>query len=200
MPSSASSRIALRLNRPLVLVGLMGAGKTSVGRRLAEFLDVDFRDSDTEIEAAADMEIGEIFSRFGETYFREGEQRVIARLLDGAPVVLATGGGAFVRPENREVIAASALSIWLDAELETLWSRVKDRDTRPLLKAPNPRGILAELYEARRPEYAKADIRVQSDPGLTHEMMVRRILEAIRAYDLVRTDQKPTLERAVLHD
>jgi len=199
MQSDASPRFTLGLTRSLVLVGLMGAGKTSVGRRLAEFLNVEFRDSDAEIEAAAGMEVREIFERHGEAHFRAGERRVIQRLLDAEPFVLATGGGVFVSPENRAIIRARAVSIWIDADLETLWARVKDRDTRPLLRADDPRGVLSGLLERRRPAYAEADIRVESPPGISHEQMVRRIVEAVHARDRALPDRPPVLRKLVVH-
>lgn len=196
MPAAAEQKTTIRLNRMLVLVGLMGAGKTSVGKRLAAALEVPFYDSDHEIEAAAGLEVREIFERFGEAYFRDGERRVILRLLDGAPAVLATGGGAFMAPELREELNRRALTIWLDAELDTLWDRVKDRTTRPLLQQPEPRKVLGALLAERGPVYAKAAIRVPSEPDLRHEEMVRRILEAVRADDLAHPERMPTLEMA----
>ncbi|MEO1275558.1 MAG: shikimate kinase [Pseudomonadota bacterium] len=195
MPEIADQTARVRLNRTLVLVGLMGAGKTSVGRRLAAAIDVPFLDSDAEIEAAHGLEIREIFETFGEPYFRDGEARVIRRLLDGPPAVLATGGGAFMADALRADIQARALTIWLDADLPTLWARVKDRPTRPLLQQPEPRNVLARLLEERSPVYAEAALRVPSDPGQSHEVMMRRILEAVRAWDLAHPADPPTLEK-----
>ncbi len=199
MPQAADPKLVpkytLRLTRPLVLVGLMGAGKTSVGRRLADFLKVPFQDSDVEIEAAAGLEVREIFERFGEAYFRDGERRVIARLLGEAPGVLATGGGAFVSADIREMVADAGLSVWLDADLETLWSRVKDRPSRPLLQRPDAKSVLAGLLETRRTAYSEAAVRVVSERDLSHEVMVRRILEAIVAYDRAHPDQAATLQK-----
>ncbi len=183
MPSIADHKPRVALARSLVLVGLMGAGKTSVGKRLAAALRVPFHDSDEEIEAAAGMEVREIFERFGEPYFRDGEARVIRRLLDGPPGVLATGGGAFLQPDLRAEIKARALTVWLDADLPTLWARVKDKPTRPLLQKPRPREVLADLLAARAPVYAEAAVRVKSEAGATHEAMARRILEAVRDHD-----------------
>lgn len=198
MPSAADPKVTVTLNRPLVLVGLMGAGKTSVGKRLAAMLNVPFRDSDHEIEAAAGLEVREIFEKYGEPHFREGEARVIRRLLSETPGILATGGGAFMSEPLRQEIARSARSIWLDASLPTLWQRVKDRPTRPLLQQPQPRKVLSDLMEARNPIYAQADVRVLSEPGLTHDQMARRILEGVRNYDLAHPDLPPVLEKKSL--
>ncbi len=198
MPATADPKVTVTLNRPLVLVGLMGAGKTSVGKRLATMLNVPFRDSDHEIEAAAGLEVREIFEKYGEPHFREGEARVIRRLLSEAPGILATGGGAFMSEALRREIALSARSIWLDASLPTLWQRVKDRPTRPLLQQPQPRKVLSDLMEARNPIYAQADVRVLSEPGLTHDQMARRILEGVRNYDLAHPDLPPVLEKKSL--
>lgn len=198
MPATADPKVTVTLNRPLVLVGLMGAGKTSVGKRLATMLNVPFRDSDHEIEAAAGLEVREIFEKYGEPHFREGEARVIRRLLSEAPGILATGGGAFMSDALRREIALSARSIWLDASLPTLWQRVKDRPTRPLLQQPQPRKVLSDLMEARNPIYAQADVRVLSEPGLTHDQMARRILEGVRNYDLAHPDLPPVLEKKTL--
>lgn len=186
----------LSLTRPLVLVGLMGAGKTSVGKRLAALIRVPFRDSDSEIEAAAGMSISEIFARLGEPAFRDGERRVLARLLSGRPMVIATGGGAFVDPRTRAEIAAHASSVWLRADLDLLWDRVRDRPHRPLLQTGDPRGVLADLLERRAPAYAEADVVVDSRRGASHDAMARAILAAIDAADRQRTD-RPATFRAV---
>ena len=172
---------ALALVRPVVLIGLMGAGKTSVGTKLAELLGARFRDSDAEIERAAAMSIGEIFSRYGEAHFRDGERRVIRRLLSEGPQVLATGGGAFMNEETRALIAERAVSVWLKATLNLLVNRTAGRTHRPLLARGNPRRILAGLIEERYPTYALADITVESQSGLSHEAMARRILAALEA-------------------
>ncbi|MEM8788855.1 MAG: shikimate kinase [Pseudomonadota bacterium] len=197
MAPEPARKIAVRLTRSLVLVGLMGAGKTSVGKRLAAFLDVNFADSDQEIELAAGLEVREIFERYGEAHFREGEARVIQRLLDGPPRVLATGGGAFMAPSIRAAIAEAGVSVWLDADLPTLWARVKDKPTRPLLQQSQPRQVLAGLLETRRPTYALADVRVPSAGGVAHETMVRAILEGVRAYDLAHPDRPAALKKVV---
>lgn len=195
MPISADNTVFLQLNHTIVLVGIMGSGKTSVGKRLASILGAKFHDSDHEIEEAAGMKVAEIFERFGEDYFRDGERRVIARLLDAPPCVLATGGGAFVSEENRRIIAKSGTSIWLKAELETLWDRVKDRSTRPLLQQPNPKQVLKNLMEKRHTAYQEATLIVSSDPGISHDIMVRRILETIREHDLAHPSAAPILTK-----
>jgi shikimate kinase len=182
----------LRLTRPLVLVGLMGAGKTSVGKRLAALIGVPFSDSDAEIEAAAGMSVAEIFARLGEAAFRDGERRVLARLLSGRPEVIATGGGAFVDARTREEIAARATSVWLRADLDLLWDRVRDRPHRPLLQTTDPRGVLADLLERRAPAYGEADVIVDSRRGASHEAMARAILAAVEAADRARPDRAPT--------
>ena len=190
---AAEQKLTITLGRTIVLIGLMGAGKTSVGKRLAAMLGVPFSDSDAEIVAAAGMEIPEIFERYGEAEFRDGEQKVIARLLTQTPRVLATGGGAFMNATIRQAISDSALSVWLNADLETLWDRVRDRPTRPLLQVPDPKGTLAALLETRGPVYALADVVVPSEAGQSHEEMVERILRAIRAHDLAHPDAHPVL-------
>ena len=171
-----------RLTRPLVLVGLMGAGKSAVGRRIAARLDVPFIDADAEIEAAAGCTIQEIFDQHGEAAFRDGERRVIARLLTTEPShVLATGGGAFLDPETRALIHEHAVSIWLRADLDILFKRVNRRSHRPLLKTANPKATLARLMEVRYPVYAEADVIVDSEDGPI-EAMVDRVMEAIERH------------------
>jgi shikimate kinase len=164
--------------RTLVLVGLMGAGKSSVGRRLAARLALPFTDADAEIEAAAGMTVSEIFARHGEPAFRDGERRVIARLLGDPVHVLATGGGAFMEPRTRAVIRERAVSIWLRAELDELVRRVARRSDRPLLKGDDPRAVLERLMAERYPIYAEADVTVASGSGSTDET-VERILEQL---------------------
>lgn len=172
------SRIAGRIDRPLVLVGLMGVGKSTVGHRLAHVLDRDFVDADEEIERAAQRTIGEIFDEFGEPYFRDGERRVIARLFEEGHGVIATGGGAFVNDETRALILSKGIAIWLDCDIDILVERTRRRDNRPLLRQGDPRAILAELYERRKPCYAQAHIRVESLNG-PHARTVDAILEAV---------------------
>ncbi len=176
------ARVAHRLSgRTLVLVGMMGAGKSSIGRRLATRLSMPFVDADTEIEKAANASITEIFERHGESYFRDGERRVIQRLLDGRPKVLATGGGAFINPDTRAAIKASAISIWLNADRDILLSRVKRRSNRPLLKAADLDSVLDRLIKERGPFYAEADIQVQSR-DVAHDVVVNDILRSLDSY------------------
>jgi shikimate kinase len=167
------------LNRTVALVGMMGAGKSSVGKRLAARLNLPFRDADTEIETAAGCTINEIFERYGEPAFRDGERRVIARLLSEPPQVLATGGGAFIDPETRSEIKKKAVSIWIKAPLEVLLDRVVRRDTRPLLKNGDQRQILEQLLAQREPIYAEADLAIDSADG-PHAVAVERIVEALK--------------------
>jgi shikimate kinase len=167
-------------SRSIVLVGLMGAGKSNIGRRLAARLGLPFFDSDPEIEAAAGETIEEIFANRGERVFREGERRVIARLLAQPVHVLATGGGAFMDPETRALIARRAISLWLRADLDVLLARVSRRSNRPLLKQGDPRVILAELIERRYPVYAEADVVVDSGAG-SPEATVTRAIAALAA-------------------
>ena len=164
--------------RSLVLIGLMGAGKSAIGRRLAKRLALDFVDADKEIEAAAGMSINDIFADHGEAYFRDGERRVIARLLSEGPFVLATGGGAFMNGQTRREISANGLAIWLRAELDILLERVSRRDTRPLLKTGDPREIMRALMDERYPVYAQADITVESR-DVPHEVIVEEIVQAL---------------------
>jgi shikimate kinase len=192
-PPPAAAAAPSRLVRPLVLVGLMGAGKTSVGKRLAAMLAAPFADSDAEIEAAAHMTIPEIFSSYGEPAFRDLERRVLARLLAEGPRVLATGGGAFVEPRTRAEIAALGTSVWLRAELDLLWDRVRDRPGRPLLQVADPRDALAELMARRHPVYALADVTVDSRRGASHEATARAILAAVRARDRGTPDRPQTI-------
>ncbi|MCG2840349.1 shikimate kinase [Sandaracinobacter sp. RS1-74] len=168
--------------RPLVLVGLMGSGKTTVGRRLAARLNWPFVDADAEIEAAAQMPISEIFARFGEPHFRDGERRVIGRLMESGQRVIATGGGAFVDAETRALILREGTAIWLDAAIETLVSRVARRSHRPLLVGRNPAEVLTELMAVRGPLYAEAPIRVVS-ANAPHDDTVNAILDHLKKRD-----------------
>lgn len=167
--------------RSLVLVGLMGAGKSTVGRRLAQTLGLPFRDADHEIEAAAGMAIPDIFAIHGEEYFRDGERRVIARLLQEGPMVLATGGGAFMNEETRQGIAEHGISIWLRADLDVLMRRVRKRATRPLLQNPDPEGTMRRLMELRHPVYATADLTVDSHEA-PHDRVVTEIIKALSGW------------------
>ncbi|MBA4747405.1 MAG: shikimate kinase [Sphingopyxis sp.] len=165
-------------DRTIVLVGLMGAGKSTVGRRLAVRLGMNFIDADEEIERAAGMSVAEMFKKFGEAAFRDGERRVIARIIAGPPCVLATGGGAFVNAETRALILAEALAIWLDADVDTLAARVARRSTRPLLVGKDPRVVLTDLAAIRNPLYAEAPLRVPS-ASAPHEVTVDAIMKAL---------------------
>jgi shikimate kinase len=179
LPPEAGVRERLG-GRSVVLVGLMGAGKSTVGRRLAARLDMPFKDADAEIETAAGMSVADIFATHGEPYFREGERRVIARLLQEGPIVLATGGGAFMHPETRARIAEAGVSIWLKADFEVLMRRVRKRSNRPLLKNADPEGSMRRLIATREPVYALADITVESR-DTPHERVVDDALNALLA-------------------
>jgi shikimate kinase len=165
-------------DRSIVLIGLMGAGKSTVGRRLARRLGLAFVDSDEEIERAADHEIKEIFDRFGEASFRDGERRVLRRLIAGERKVIATGGGAFMDARTRALILERCLAVWLEADVETIAGRVARRGHRPLLVGKDPLPVLRELAEVRNPVYAEAHVRVRSEAG-PHERIVERIVEAL---------------------
>jgi shikimate kinase len=167
--------------RSVVLVGMMGAGKSSIGRRLAARLAVPFVDADTEIEKAANMTIAEIFSARGEPYFRAGEARVIARLLEGGSQVLATGGGAFMNAETRAGIREKGVSVWLRATIDVLNRRIKRRGDRPLLKTTDPSETLRRLIEERYPIYAEADLTVESR-DVPHDTIVEEIVAGLRNY------------------
>jgi shikimate kinase len=167
------------LHKTVALVGMMGAGKTAVGRALAARLGVPFLDSDAEIQEAANMTVQEIFARDGEPFFRRKEVQVIARLLSGTPCILSTGGGAFLAEENRQAISRKGVSVWLDADLDLLWTRVRHRSTRPLLRTENPRQTLKEIYEARGPIYALADLSVKADPAYAIDDMVDAVIRTL---------------------
>lgn len=165
--------------RTIVLVGLMGAGKSTIGRRLAARLRMPFVDADDEIERAAGMRVAEIFERFGESGFRDGERRVIARIIAGPPCVLATGGGAFINDATRALILEQATAIWLDADIDTLVARVARRDTRPLLIGKDARTVLTDLAALRNPIYAEAPLRVTS-ARTPHDDTIAAIMEALQ--------------------
>ena len=168
----------IRLDRPLVLIGMMGVGKSTVGRILATQLKLDFIDTDDAIEEAAGMKISEIFERFGEEYFRDGERRVIARLIDGGPKVIATGGGAFINEQTRSLIKQKCHSVWIDADIDVLIARVSRRNHRPLLVGRDPKVVMNDLFEKRGPIYALADFRVCSDAA-PHNQTVDQIMKAL---------------------
>jgi shikimate kinase len=171
--------------RSIVLVGLMGAGKSTIGRRLAQKLDLAFVDADAEIEQAAGKSVQDIFRDHGEASFREGERRVIARLLESGPQVLATGGGAFLTEETRNNISRRGIAVWLKADIELLMKRVRRRDNRPLLKADNPEEVMQSLIEQRYPVYSQADIIVESR-DVPHSSIVSDVIRALAAYQRAR--------------
>lgn len=171
----------LTLHKTVVLVGMMGAGKTAVGRTLAGQLGVEFLDSDHEIVSAANMSIAEIFARDGEPFFRDKESQVIERLLEGTPGVLSTGGGAFLSERNRKMITQKGVSVWLDADLEILWERVRHKDTRPLLRTANPKATLSEIYQARVPIYGLSDVTVKSGYDTPLEEMALKVQQCLLA-------------------
>ena len=175
------AKLALRIDRPVVLVGLMGVGKSTVGQRLANIMGKNFVDSDEAIERAAQYSIAEIFEQFGEAHFRDGERRVIQRLIEENHGVIATGGGAFVQPETRSLVLERALAVWLDCDIETLVARTARRNTRPLLQRGDSKEILASLYRERAPAYAEAPIRVAAGDA-PHQQTALKILEAIEQW------------------
>ncbi|MCO6389773.1 shikimate kinase [Aliihoeflea aestuarii] len=182
-------RVRARIGkRPIVLVGLMGAGKTSVGRRLAQLLDMPFADSDHEIESVSRMSVPELFEAYGETEFRALEQRVVTRLVTGSPAVIATGGGAYMNADTRAVIRAHAVSVWLNADLDTLMERVSRRSNRPLLKAADPRAVMRKLIADRYPIYAEADIAIVSRDA-RHAVIAGEIIDAIEQTILAENEK-----------
>lgn len=184
MSNERVAGLARRIDRAIVLVGMMGVGKSSVGRRLATLLGLPFVDADEAIEEAAQMSISEIFSTYGEDYFRDGERRVIARLLDGhnhRPQVIATGGGAFVNEQTRALILDKAIAVWLDSEVDTLVDRVGRKGNRPLLQQGNPREVLARLRREREPYYSQAPIKVMSANG-PHTRTIAKVLKGIEEW------------------
>ena len=167
------------LGRTVALVGMMGAGKSSVGRRLATRLGVPFKDADSEIEMAAGCSVSEIFERYGEPAFRDGERKVIARLLEEPPLILATGGGAFIDPQTRTRLKEHTVTVWIKAPVEVLINRVSRRGNRPLLQTANPRETLERLLTQRTPIYSEADLSIESDEG-PHSAAVDLILDALK--------------------
>lgn len=167
------------LKRTVVLVGMMGSGKTAIGKALALRLGVPFLDSDAEIEAAANATIAEIFARDGEPFFRSRESEVIGRLLSGRPCILSTGGGAFMADRNRHMISEKGVSVWLNASLDTLWERVRHKEGRPLLKTANPRQTLADLLAQREPIYGLADLRVLTELANTIDQTTNRVIDSL---------------------
>ncbi|MDX8349078.1 shikimate kinase [Cognatiyoonia sp. IB215446] len=168
-----------RLHRTVVLVGMMGSGKTAIGRSLAASLDVSFVDSDAAIEEAAALTIPEIFARDGEAFFRKREAEVLRRLLSGPPGIVSTGGGAFLAVENRDAIAEMGVALWLDADLETLWERVRHKDTRPLLRTDDPHATLTGIYHDRKGIYALAGLRVPVDGAASIDETTQAVIQML---------------------
>jgi shikimate kinase len=171
--------LGLKLRKTVVLVGMMGAGKTAIGTAVARDLHVPFLDSDAEIERAANRSIAEIFARDGEPFFREKETQVIRRLLRTQRCILSTGGGAYMSELNRTLIHDAGVAVWLNADLDLLWSRVRHKDTRPLLRTPDPYGTLKALYEARIPKYALAELQVEARPEYSIDEMAAKVIAAL---------------------
>lgn len=176
------------LKKTVVMVGMMGAGKTAVGRVVAAKLGVPFIDSDAEIVKAANMSIAEIFERDGEPFFRRKETQVIERLLEEERCILSTGGGAFLSEINRAMIAEKGVAVWLDADVELLWTRVRHKDTRPLLHTPDPRRTLEEIFETRVPLYSLAELPVPAEAGLSIEQMADRVIGVMASREDVLTE------------
>ena len=181
MADMPNPNVRYTLLKTVVMVGTMGAGKTAVGRALAQRLGVAFLDSDAEIEVAANRSVPEIFERDGEAFFRSRETQIIERLLIEKRCILSTGGGAFLSETNRTNISAQGISVWLNADLELLWSRVRSKDTRPLLRTDDPRGTLKNIYDQRVPIYSLADLTVGSAPEYSIEDMVDQVIDALIA-------------------
>lgn len=171
----------MKLRKTVVMVGMMGAGKTAVGRAVAAKLGVPFLDSDAEIETASNMTIAEIFARDGEPFFRQKEAQVIERLLENEICILSTGGGAYLAEGNRNMIGAKGVALWLDADLNLLWERVRHKDTRPLLRTADPKATLTEIFNARVPVYSLAELSVKANAEFTIEEMADRVVDALRA-------------------
>ncbi len=167
------------LEKTVVLVGMMGAGKTAVGNALAKKIGAPFIDSDTQIEEAANQTIAEIFESSGEPFFRDKEALVLARLLNGEPCILSTGGGAFLQEGNREMIKKKGLAVWLSVDLELLWSRVRHKDTRPLLQIADPKAKLQELFDQRQPYYSQASLIVDADPNYSVQDMADKVVDSL---------------------
>ena len=181
MADTPNPKVHYTLLKTVVMVGMMGAGKTAVGRALAQRLGVAFLDSDAEIEVAANRTVPEIFERDGEAFFRGKETQIIERLLIDKRCILSTGGGAFLSEQNRKNISAQGISVWLNADLELLWNRVRSKDTRPLLRTDDPKSTLKKLYDQRVPIYSLADLTVGSAPEYSIEDMVDQVIDALIA-------------------
>ena len=181
MADTPNPKVHYTLPKTVVMVGMMGAGKTAVGRALAQRLGVAFLDSDAEIEVAANRTVPEIFERNGEAFFRGKETQIIERLLIDKRCILSTGGGAFLSEQNRKNISAQGISVWLNADIELLWNRVRSKDTRPLLRTDDPKATLKKLYDQRVPIYSLADLTVGSAPEYSIEDMVDQVIDALIA-------------------
>jgi shikimate kinase len=168
-----------QLKRTVVLVGMMGSGKTAVGRALAQQLNVPFVDSDAAIEQAAASSIADIFARDGEAFFRKREAEVLRRLLSGPPGIVSTGGGAFLAEANRDVIEQMGMAVWLDADLEILWERVRHKDTRPLLRTSDPKATLAKLFKDRNPTYSLAGLKINVDAGASIAQTTQSVVDTL---------------------
>jgi shikimate kinase len=168
-----------QLKRTVVLVGMMGSGKTAIGRALAAALDVPFVDSDAAIEEAAAATIAEIFERDGEKFFRKREAEILRRLLSGSPGIVSTGGGAFLSDDNRDLIAQMGVAVWLDADLEILWERVRHKDTRPLLRTADPKATLATIYEERTPIYGLAGLKIEVQENASIEQTMQMVRDVL---------------------
>jgi shikimate kinase len=178
------------LRRTVVLVGMMGSGKTAIGRALSARLDVPFVDSDTAIEKAAALSVAEIFARDGEVFFRKRETEVLRRLLSGPPGIVSTGGGAFLAAENRDAIAKMGIAVWLDAGLETLWDRVRHKDTRPLLRTADPKATLTNIYKERTPIYALSGLRIAVTGAASIDETTRSVIDTLATRpDILETTQ-----------
>lgn len=178
-PTRNGGAVRYQLTKTIAVIGLMGAGKTAVGTLVAQKLGTAFLDSDHEIEKAANMSVAEIFARDGEGFFRTKESQVLERLLKSEPCILSTGGGAYMAEVNRALISDHGVALWLKADLDLLWSRVRHKDTRPLLRTENPYQTLSDLYEHRNPIYAKAEIAVDSERGLSLDAMASKVVETL---------------------
>lgn len=177
--NKSGGAVRYQLTKTIAVIGLMGAGKTAVGTLVAQKLGAAFLDSDHEIEKAANMSVAEIFERDGEAFFRAKESQVLERLLKSEPCILSTGGGAYMSDVNRALISEHGVALWLKADIDLLWSRVRHKNTRPLLRTDNPYQTLADLYDIRNPIYAEAEIAVESEPGLSLDDMANKVVAAL---------------------
>lgn len=184
----------IEINRPIALVGLMGVGKTTVGRRLAAKLNLPFHDSDEEIESASGRTVAGYFRDHGEAAFREGEYRVIKRLLGDTPIILGTGGGAFIHPKTQKLLLEQSITVWLKGDFKTLFERVRRKDTRPLLQVPDPAGTYRKLMNDRYPVYANANITVNVAKG-PHSRTVNRVIRALELHDAQEQGKAPKQNR-----